>query len=84
MEKEYLSIPEAAVLLGLSRIAVFKQVKRGKLAAIRIGRNWAVPAAALAARGPSRPGGAAVPPAAAPPAPQSSVGERGFVDTGWD
>ena len=45
--REFFSIPEAAALLGLSRIAVFKKVKKGQLAAIRIGRNWAVPAAAL-------------------------------------
>lgn len=47
MGREYYSIPEAAALLGLSRIAVFKKVKKGQLAAIRFGRNWAVPAAAL-------------------------------------
>ncbi len=46
-KKEFLSVPEAAVLMGISRIAVFKKVKKGQLAAIRIGRNWAVPAAAL-------------------------------------
>lgn len=47
MAREYYSIPEAAVLLGISRIAVFKKVKKGQLAALRFGRNWAVPAAAL-------------------------------------
>ena len=46
-KKEFLSIPEAAVLMGISRIAVFKKVKKGQLTAIRIGRNWAVPAAAV-------------------------------------
>ena len=49
--KEFLSIPEAAARLGISRIAVFKKVKKGQLEAIRIGRNWAVPAAALVAYG---------------------------------
>ncbi len=49
MEREYYSIPEAAALLGLSRIAVFKKVKKGQLPALRFGRNWAVPAAALEA-----------------------------------
>lgn len=29
-------------MLGISRIAVFKKVKKGRLAAIRFGRNWAV------------------------------------------
>lgn len=49
MVREYYSIPEVAALLGVSRIAVFKRVKKGQLAALRFGRNWAVPAAALAA-----------------------------------
>ena len=49
MAREYYSRPEAAARLGLSRIAVFKQVKKGRLQALRIGRNWAVPAAALEA-----------------------------------
>jgi excisionase family DNA binding protein len=44
MAREYYSIPEAAALLGLSRIAVFKRVKAGRMAALRFGRNWAVPA----------------------------------------
>ncbi|MDP2865126.1 MAG: helix-turn-helix domain-containing protein [Elusimicrobiota bacterium] len=47
MGSEYYSIPEAAAKLGLSRIAVFKKVKKGQLEALRFGRNWAVPAAAL-------------------------------------
>lgn len=47
MGSEYYSIPEAAARLGLSRIAVFKRVKKGQLEALRFGRNWAVPAAAL-------------------------------------
>ena len=46
-KNKFLSLPQAAILLGISRIAVFKQVKKGRLAAIRIGRNWAVPADAL-------------------------------------
>ena len=45
--KQFLSLPEAAARMGISRIAVFKKVKKGQLAAIRIGRNWAVPAGAL-------------------------------------
>jgi len=47
MAREYYSIPEAAARLGLSRIAVFKKVKKGQLDALRVGRNWAVPSAAL-------------------------------------
>ena len=59
MEREFYSIPEAAAILGISRIAVFKKVKKGQLAALRFGRNWAVPASALAA--------ASVPAAVVPP-----------------
>ena len=47
MAREYYSIPEAAAILGISRIAVFKRVKKGQLEALRFGRNWAVPAHAL-------------------------------------
>ncbi len=43
-DRQFLSIPEAAALMGVSRIAVFKKVKKGQLSAIRIGRNWAIPA----------------------------------------
>ncbi|MCX7641181.1 MAG: helix-turn-helix domain-containing protein [Elusimicrobiales bacterium] len=38
----FLSIPQFANRIGISRIAVFKQIKKGKLKAIRIGRNWAI------------------------------------------
>jgi excisionase family DNA binding protein len=87
MAKEYLSIPEAAIVLGLSRIAVFKQVKKGKLPAIRIGRNWAVPVGALTAT--DLPGGklsqrAVPPPAVSSPPPHGPGGDRGFEDMGWD
>ncbi|PIQ86181.1 MAG: hypothetical protein COV74_05755 [Candidatus Omnitrophica bacterium CG11_big_fil_rev_8_21_14_0_20_45_26] len=40
--EKYLSIPQAAKLMGLSRIAVYKQVTAGKIKAIRIGRNFAI------------------------------------------
>ncbi len=42
-ETGYISIPELAKLLGLSRIAVYQKVKSGKIKAIRIGRNFAIP-----------------------------------------
>lgn len=43
-EKKYISIPELARLMGLSRIAIFKKVKKGQIkGAIKIGRNYAVP-----------------------------------------
>ena len=41
-EKRYISIPELARLLGVSRIAVYKQVKKGKIKAVKIGRNYAI------------------------------------------
>ena len=44
MEKEeFLSIPELARLLGISRIAVYKRVKGGKIQAVKIGKNFAIP-----------------------------------------
>jgi len=66
MDREYFSIPEAAAMLGISRIAVFKKVKKGQLPALRVGRNWAVPAYVLAkpASSPAQP-----PPAVKGPRP---------------
>jgi len=44
MEKsEYITIPQLAKILGISRIAVYKKVKNGQIEAIRIGRNYAIP-----------------------------------------
>lgn len=42
MEKEYITIPELAKILGITRIAVFKKVKNGQIKAIKIGRNYAI------------------------------------------
>ena len=42
-KKEYLSTSELAHLLGVSRIAVFKKIKAGKIKAFKIGRNYIVP-----------------------------------------
>lgn len=42
-KNQYVTIPELAKLLGLSRIAVFKKVKKGEIKAIRIGRTYAIP-----------------------------------------
>ena len=41
--KEYISIKELAKILGISRIAVYKKVKKGQIKAIRIGRSFAIP-----------------------------------------
>jgi len=44
---QYISTTEAAKKLGISRIAVFNRIKAGKLEAIKIGKNYAVPTTAL-------------------------------------
>jgi len=41
--KKYISTSEVAKLLGISRVAVFNRIKKGKLNAIKIGRNFAIP-----------------------------------------
>ena len=41
--KEFISIQELADILGISRIAVYKKVKKGQIKAVRIGRNFAIP-----------------------------------------
>jgi len=90
MDREYFSIPEAAAMLGISRIAVFKKVKKGQLAALRFGRNWAVPASALKEPAPRPVSPAAVPAGPLPPRqkkeaespPPSSDDEMNSM--GWD
>lgn len=42
-KKEFITIKELAQILGISRIAVFKKVKKGEIKAIRIGRTYAIP-----------------------------------------
>lgn len=39
---EYITIPQLAKILGLSRVAVYKKVKKGQIKAVRIGRNYAI------------------------------------------
>ena len=39
---DYLTIPQLAKLLGISRIAVYKKVKKGQIEAIKIGRNYVI------------------------------------------
>ena len=41
-KNEYISIPQLAKILGLSRVAVYKKVKKGQIKAIRVGRNYAI------------------------------------------
>jgi excisionase family DNA binding protein len=44
MEKnQYISVSQFAKILGISRIAVHKKIKKGQIRAIRIGRSFAIP-----------------------------------------
>lgn len=46
-KKKYLTTSEVATLLGISRVAVFKKIKSGKIQAVKIGRNFAIERSAL-------------------------------------
>ena len=39
---DYLSTSQAAELLGISRIAVFKKIKSGQIKATKVGKNYVV------------------------------------------
>ncbi|MFC1589868.1 helix-turn-helix domain-containing protein [Candidatus Omnitrophota bacterium] len=41
--EKFLTIKELADILGISRIAVYKKVKKGQIKAMKIGRNFAIP-----------------------------------------
>jgi len=41
-EKKYITIPKLAELLGISRIAVYRRVKRGEIPAIKVGRIYVI------------------------------------------
>jgi len=41
--KEYFTITEAGQILGISRVAVFKKIKKNEIRAIKIGRMFAIP-----------------------------------------
>ena len=43
MEKKYFSTVEVAKILGISREAVLKRIKTGKLRSERLGRNFMIP-----------------------------------------
>jgi excisionase family DNA binding protein len=45
---KYITIPQMAKILGMSRIAVYKKVKKGDIDAIKIGRNFAIPKKSVA------------------------------------
>jgi len=40
--KELLSTTELAKILGISRVAVYKKIKAGKIKAIKVGRNFVI------------------------------------------
>jgi excisionase family DNA binding protein len=46
-KSKYISIAELAKIFGISRIAVYKKVKKGYIKAIKIGRSYAVPRSAV-------------------------------------
>lgn len=40
--KKYFSVGELAKILGISRVAVFKKIKKGEIKAKRFGRFWLI------------------------------------------
>jgi len=51
MESEkYISIAQLAKILGISRIAVYKRVKKGQIEAIRIGKVYAISASNISGK----------------------------------
>lgn len=42
-ENEYITIPQLAKILGISRIAVYKKVKKGQIKALKAGRIYLIP-----------------------------------------
>jgi len=51
VNKQFYSLPEVAQVLGISRIAVYKQVISGKISAQRMGRGYFVSAEYLGMAG---------------------------------
>ena len=48
-KSDYLTIPQLAKILGVSRIAVYRKVKKGQIKAVKIGRTFAIPQKQIAA-----------------------------------
>lgn len=42
MDKKFITTTELAKMLGISRIAVFKKIKSGKIKAVKAGRNFVI------------------------------------------
>ena len=45
MDRDFITIPQLAKILGISRIAVYKKVKSGKIRAKKIGKMYLIPKA---------------------------------------
>lgn len=43
IESEYITISQLARILGISRIAVYKKVKKGQIKASRVGKIYLIP-----------------------------------------
>jgi len=41
-EKQFISVAELAKMLGISRIAVFKRIKKGQIPAEKVGRSYII------------------------------------------
>jgi len=48
-KSKYITIPQLARILGISRVAVYKKVKKGQIKAVKIGRTFAIPQQYIAA-----------------------------------
>jgi len=46
-KNKYVTTTEAARILGISRVAVYKRIKKGSIKAIKIGKNFAIPREAI-------------------------------------
>jgi len=42
MDKKFFSTTEIAKILGISRVAVFKKIKKGEIKATKVGRNFII------------------------------------------
>ncbi|MDT8286711.1 MAG: helix-turn-helix domain-containing protein [Elusimicrobiales bacterium] len=81
MAGDILSIPEAAAILGVSRIAVFKRVKSGAIPAFRVGRSWAIARTDIKPPAPAKKPS----PSSAPGAPAREDSRTEDLDSmGWD
>ncbi len=47
LQRQMISVSEAAAALGLTRVAVWAAIRRGDIPARRIGRSYLIPRAAL-------------------------------------